>query len=568
MMMGSGSWSAGPALLVIGHSVLLGADGVPFRESAVRLGLSFRHANGATGRYHLPEIMGAGGALFDYDMDGDLDVLLLQGGVLDARGPSSAGPSHHRLFRNDLSPSPGAASTLHFTDVSARAGFAAGDYGMGAAVGDYDNDGDPDVYITNYGPNRLYRNNADGTFTDVTRTAGTGLDDPRWSTSASFSDYDADGDLDLFVANYVDFTVAGAKACHDPTGVRDYCGPRQFRPVPDRLFRNNDNGTFADVSESAGITKADGPGLGVVGADFTGDGRTDFYVANDGMANQLWVNRGDGTFADGALIAGAALNADGRPEGSMGLAVGDPDNDGDLDIFVTNITRETHAFYRNLGRGRFEDARVAAGLGAPTAPYTGFGTDWFDYDNDGWLDLFVANGAVTIIEALRGEPFPFRQKNQLLRNVGGGRFRDVTGEAGPAFEPLAVGRGAAFGDVDNDGDIDVIVTSNGGPVRLLLNETGSRHHWLQVRLEGVTDNRQGLGARVGLRRADGTTVWRRARTDGSYLSASDPRVHFGLGSAADVRAVIVEWPRGTREVWSVERADRIVTLKQGTGKST
>jgi hypothetical protein len=550
------------------------ADGVLFRDAASGAGLRFQHVNGATGLYYLPEIMGAGGALFDLDGDGDLDVLLLQGGALDEKRPGSPAPPGHRLFRNDLAASSGGPK-LEFTDVTDRAGLVAGDYGMGAAVGDYDNDGDPDVYVTNYGPNRLYRNNGDGTLTDVTRAAGEGLDDRRWSTSASFCDYDADGDLDLFVANYVDFTVADNKICHDPVGLRDYCGPLQFRPMPDRLFRNNGDGSFTDVSDAAGMTKADGPGLGVVCADFNGDGRSDFYVANDAMANQLWINQGDGRFEDTALLAGAALNVDGVPEGSMGLAVGDPDDDGDLDIVVTNITRETHAFYRNLGRGHFEDVRLAAGLGAATAPYTGFGTDWFDYDNDGRLDLFIANGAVTILEALRGDPFPFHQKNQLFQSVGGGRFRDVTGEAGPAFQVSEVSRGAAFGDVDNDGDVDVLVTNNGGPARLLLNQSLSpnsprdpripRLHWLQVRLEGVEDNRQGLGARVGLLRKDGTTVWRWARTDGSYLSASDPRVHFGLGKQADFQAVFVEWPRGLREVWTDLGADRVAVLKQGTG---
>ena len=559
-----GSLACNAVLVVLGHSALYSADTVPFREGAARLGLTFVHDNGAAGRYHLPEIMGSGGGLFDYDGDGDLDVFLLQGGALDGRPSASARTGHHRLFRNDLSAHRDARSTLGFTDVTVRAGLAAG-YGMGVAVGDYDNDGDPDLYVTGYGPNHLYRNDGDGTFSDVTRAAGGGLDDARWSTSASFCDYDADGDLDLFVANYVDFTVTGAKVCRDPTGIRDYCGPLQFRPVPDRLFRNKGDGRFEDVSEASGITKADGPGLGVVGADFSGDGLADFYVANDGMANQLWLNRGDGTFVDGALVAGVAVNADGLPEGSMGIAAGDPDNDGDLDLFVTNITRETHAFYRNLGRGHFEDGRLRAGLGGPTAPYTGFGTDWFDYDNDGWLDLFVANGAVTIIEALRGDPSPFRQRNLLFRNVGEGRFRDVTGQAGPVFASLAVGRGAAFGDIDNDGDVDVLVTNNGGPVRLLLTEADPTHHWLEVRLRGVADNRQGLGARVGLQRANGTTIWRRARTDGSYLSASDPRVHFGLGSDSAIKAVVVEWPRGLREVWTGIAANRIVTLEQGTG---
>jgi hypothetical protein len=554
-------------LFVAGDYARVGADAVGFRDVAADAGLRFQHVNGASGRYHLPEIMGAGGALFDFDGDGDLDVLVLQGRALDGTTPAQGPSRGHRLFRNDLSSPAGAGPQLHFSDVTDRAGFIPGDYGMGVAVGDYDNDGDPDLYITNYGPNRLYRNNGAGAFSDVTAAAGEGLNDPRWSTSATFSDYDADGDLDLFVANYVDFTVSGSKICFDPTGVRDYCGPLQFRPVPDRLFRNNGDGTFTDVSESSGITRADGSGLGVAGADFNGDGRSDFYVANDGMANQLWLNKGAGTFEDGALIAGVALNAEGQAEGSMGLAIGDPDNDGDLDVFVTNITGEGHAFYENLGGGRFEDRRLAAGLGAATRPYTGFGTDWFDYDNDGLLDLFVADGAVTISEALRRDLFPFRQRNQLLRNAGGIRFQDVTEEAGPPLQLSEVSRGAAFGDVDNDGDVDVLVTNNGGPARLLLNELPPGRFWLEVRLEGLADNRQGLGARVGLLTKDGATVWRRAHTDGSYLSASDPRVHFGLSNATDVAGVVVEWPRGSREAWTGLRANQIVTLKQASGRS-
>jgi hypothetical protein len=553
-------------VLAIGVSLLPRAP-EPFREVATSVGLVFLHENGAAGRHHLPEIMGAGGALFDYDLDGDLDVLLLQGRALEeGTDANSHSISGHRLFRNDLLPRTDEGSILHFTDVSARAGFTAGDYGMGAGVGDYDNDGDPDVYVTNYGPNRLYRNNGDGSFSDVTQASGEGLDDPRWSTSASFSDYDADGDLDLFVANYVDFTVAGSKACTDPTGVRDYCGPLQFRPVPDRLFRNDGHGSFTDVSESSGITRAVGSGLGVAGADFNDDGRLDFYVANDGMPNHLWLNRGDGTFEDAGLLAGVALDMDGQPEGSMGLAIGDPDNDADLDIFVTNITGESHAFYENRGRGRFEDRRLASGLGPATLLFTGFGTDWFDYDNDGFLDLFVADGAVTILEVLRGDALPFRQRNQLLRNLGNGRFRDVTELAGQALQLSEVSRGSAFGDVDNDGDVDVLVTNNGGPVRLLLNESRGDHHWLELRLEGVQDNRLGLGARIGVIRQGGRIVWRRAHTDGSYLSASDPRVHVGLGGTSDLEGVIIEWPRGLREVWSDRQANRILTLRQGSGR--
>jgi hypothetical protein len=554
------------AVCVAATVVLLRASsGTAFRDVAANAGLRFQHDNGSSGQFYLPEIMGAGGAFLDYDGDGDLDVLLIQSGAL---GPTAAGRDRAtpRLFRNDLRV-PGDGAPLQFTDVTSQAGFVAGDYGMGIAAGDYDNDGDTDLYLTNYGANRLYRNDR-GRFTDVTSTSGAGLDDPRWSTSASFTDYDADGDLDLFVVNYLNFSVADNKVCSDPTGLRDYCGPLQFRPVPDRLFRNNGNGTFTDVSEASGISSAVGAGLGVVGADLDGDGRQDFYVANDGSANHFWRNKGDGTFAEAALLAGLALNADGEPEGSMGIAVGDADEDGDLDLFVTNITGESHAFYENLGRGRFEDQRLRAGLGILTRPYTGFGTGWFDADNDGRLDLFVANGAVTVLEALRGDAFPFRQKNQVLRNSGG-RFEDVSARAGGTLALEEVSRGAAFGDVDNDGDVDVLVTNNNGPVRLLLNDGAPASSGFSVRLQGVADNAQGIGARVGLVRKDGSVRWRVTHTDGSYLSAGDPRVHFGAVPADEPGALIVEWPRGLRERWDHPRRDpgQVLTLTQHTGST-
>ena len=537
---------------------------VRFRDVASDVGLKFHHVNGASERRHLPEIMGAGGAFFDYDLDGDLDVFLVQGRALEP--DRSVRPGGPRLYRNDLVKAGRSGSRLEFTDVTGAAGFAQGDLGMGVAAGDYDNDGRPDLYLTNVGPNRLYRNLGGGAFEDVTAQAGAGLNEPRWSTSASFADYDADGDLDLFVANYVDYSAADNKVCSDPTGGRDYCGPLQFRPAPDRLFRNDGTGRFTDVTDLAGLSSGDGAGLGVVGADLDGDRQMDFYVANDATANQLWTQR-DGRFADTSLIAGAALNADGQPEGSMGIAAGDSDNDGDLDLFVTNITGESHAFYVNGGGGMFEDRRLRSGLGAATRPFTGFGTEWFDYDHDGLLDLFVANGAVTVLEALRGEPFPFHQPNQLLHNVGGGRFRDVSAHAGPGLQLSETSRGAAFGDVDNDGDIDVLLTNNGGPVRLLLNEMPQPHSWLQVRLEGVEDNRHGLGARVALLTHDGRRLWRRARTDGSYLSSSDPRVHFGLQDAGDIASVLVEWPRGMRELWTGVALNRMLTLRQGSGSA-
>jgi hypothetical protein len=434
---------------------------------------------------------------------------------------------------------------------------------MGAAVGDYDNDGDLDLFLTSFGPDVLYRNNGDGTFTDVTKEAG--VSDPLWSSSAAFVDHDRDGDLDLFVANYLDFSIADNRRCHDSLGARDYCSPRAYRPVADRFYRNEGNGRFVDATVAAGIAKADGAGLGVSTGDYDGDGWIDLYVANDATPNQLWINNRDGTFRDEGLLSGTAVNAAGNPEGSMGVASGDPDADGDEDLFITNIVAETFVLYENDGKATFDDARVRWGVSAPTAPFTGFGTDWIDYDNDGWLDLFIANGAVNVIEAQRGTPAPFRMRNQLLRNVGSKRFVDVTADAGAAFARAEIGRGAAFGDIDNDGDVDIVVTTNGGPVRLLINQArphGS-HHWLRVKLEQEGGNRYAFGARVGVERAGQPTLWRRIRTDGSYLSANDVRAHFGLGRSERVDAVVIEWPDGTRERRTDVGVDREIRILRG-----
>ncbi len=488
----------------------------------------------------MPELMGAGVALIDYDSDGDQDVFLVQGGPLDR--PAHDGTAEtSRLFRNDLTVDGNGRRLLRFTDVTERAGVGLRAYGMGTAVADYDGDGDMDLFVTSLGPDTLFRNNGDGTFTDATAAAG--VSDPLWSTSAAFFDYDRDGNLDLFVANYLDFTVAGNKSCTDSTGARDYCGPRAYQPAPDRLYRNEGGGRFRDVTETAGISRADGAGLGVSVGDYDGDGWLDLYVANDATPNQLWMNRRNGTFTDEGLLSGSALNAAGNPEGSMGIASGDVDGDGDEDLFVTNIAGETFVLYKNDGRGNFEDARVASGVAPLTAAFTGFGTGWFDYDNDGWLDAFMANGAVNTMASQRGQPSPFRMKNLLLRNTGSARFVDATAAAGPALERAEISRGAAFGDVDNDGDTDIVVTTNNGPVRLLLNSTPPRP-WLQVAVREERGNRFGFGARIGLERSGQPTQWRRVGTDGSYLSASDQRVHFGLGSTPAIDAVRVEWPDG------------------------
>jgi len=532
-----------------------------FVESAAATGLTFTHVNGATGQYYMPEQMGAGVALFDYDNDGDLDVFFVQGRPFG----QTAGPTC-RLFRNDLAIGRDGRRSLHFTDVTEKAGLALATYGMGAAVGDYDNDGRLDLFVTGFGSATLFHNNGDGTFSDVTAAAG--VADPLWSTSAAFVDYDRDGFLDLFVAHYLDFSIAGNKVCHDAVGARDYCSPRAYRPVPSRLYHNDGKGHFTDATARAGVHKAYGAGLGVATGDYNEDGWPDLYVANDATPNQLWINQRNGTFADEALLSGAALNASGNPEGSMGIASGDFTLDGHEDLFVTNIVGETYAVYVNDGHAVFEDARARTGVAALTSRYTGFGTDWFDYDNDGLLDLFVANGAVNIVEAQRGQPLPFKMPNQLLHNTGG-RFEDASEAGGPIFRQMGIGRGAAFGDLDNDGDIDLVVTNNAGPALLLLNQTvehGGRNHWLTIDARQPSGNAFAFGAWIGVERTGKPTIWRRVRTDGSYLSASDARVHVGLGDAR-AAAVVIQWPDGERERFDRVASDAIVTLRRSTARS-
>jgi len=539
-----------------------------FSEVASKVGLDFRHFNGATGEYFMPEIMGAGVALFDYDNDGALDVFLVQGSLLDtgkgSRQPLAAPPAGwkpgNRLFRNELIK----GGKLKFTDVTEQAGLTTAGYGMGVATGDYDNDGFMDLFVSNFGQSILYHNNGDGTFTDVTRTSG--LENTAWATSASWCDYDNDGNLDLFVANYLNFTIKDNKRCYASTGEFEYCTPKMYRPVSARLFHNLGNGKFVDVTEESGIGVLPGPGLGVVCADFNGDGWMDIYVANDGAPNYLWLNQKNGTFKEAGLFSGVAYNGEGVAQGSMGIALGDISNRGAEDLLVTNLAKEAAVFYRREGRGNFYDGTAEFGLYQPTFPYTGFGTQWFDYDNDGFLDLFIANGAVTRVESLRGSLNPYRQINQLFHNEEGKKFRETTSIAGPAFALSEVSRGAAFGDLNNDGNVDIVVTNNNGAVRLLLNETGRHNgnHWLQIRLEQSRKNLFGVGARIELEQR-GRKLLRRAHTDSSYLSANDIRVHFGLGADPYIERVVVYWPDGSKESWEKIRADTIITLAKGTG---
>jgi hypothetical protein len=555
--------AAGAGGLVSGHDPGASAEqaesrAVPFVDVTRESGLDFVHSNGARGELLLPEVIGAGGALFDYDNDGDLDLFAVQGGArVDPNGPGVAA-GRSRLYRNDTTPGSG----LRFADVTERSRLAVTGDGMGAASGDIDNDGWVDLYVTALGANRMLRNNGDGTFSDV--TARTATDDPRWSTSATFFDYDRDGWLDLFVANYVQFAPEMKRACFSAGSARDYCNPAVYAPAPDRLFRNNGNGTFSDVTARAGAGVAAGRGLGVLAADFNDDGWTDVYVANDGDANHLWINqRGPGAFADEALLTGIAFNRMGQAQGSMGIDLADYDRDGDEDLFVTNLDNEGNTLYRNVGRGLFEDRTIEAGLFK--LGFTGFGARFVDYDNDGWLDLVIVNGAVRhlIGQVQKGDPYPLRQRNQLFRNDGGRRYVDVTETAGAAFAPLHVGRGLAAGDLDNDGDVDLVVFNNNGPARVLRNDVGSRRHWLGVRVVDGRYRRDALQARVVLVRKDGGNVVRRVQADGSYATASDPRILFGLGTDSAAQAVRVHWPGGQIEDFRGLAVDRYWLLERG-----
>lgn len=543
-----------------------------FTECAKDAGIDFVHFNGMSGAHYYPEVMGSGVALFDFDNDGDLDIFLVQGATLGPKDISQAtfrpqSPLCGRLYRNDSVRHSDGSCTLKFVDVTEESGIKATGYGMGVAAADFNNDGWIDLYITNFGHNQLWRNNGNGSFTDVTTESGTGV--PGWSCSAAFVDFDRDGWLDLFVCNYVDFRFTDPKTCLAPSGAQDYCGPTAFRALPNRLLRNRRDGTFEDVTTKSKIGTEFYGALGVLCADFNGDGWPDIFVTNDMRPNQLWINRCDGTFRNDALIAGCALNGDGRPQSSMGIDAGDMFGHGFEDLVITNLTGQYAYLYANDGKGWFEDRSFGSGLASATRPYTGFGVSMFDYDNDGYLDLLMVNGAVTMIEdqMRKNSLYPLAQANLLFHNNGSGQFENVTDRAGASFSQLEVGRGAAFGDIDNDGDIDVVLVNNSGPARLLVNNLGHKKPWIGFRMIGNKFSRDMLGTRVAVFRRNAPTLWRRVHSDGSYCSSNDPRVLFGLGEGTDIIKVQAHWISGRVEEWTGLPLGKYTTLREGSGTS-
>lgn len=520
-----------------------------FADEAAARGVTLRHRSGhEAGRYRLPEIMGGGAALFDMDGDGDLDALLVQSGVLG--GPDS-GP-RHRLYRND--------GTGRFDDVTAGSGVDVAGYGMGVASGDYDGDGDPDLYLTNLGTNVLLRNDGGGRFTDVTAAAG--VAGGGWSTSAAFVDVDGDGWLDLFVTRYLAWAPDRERQCFSLTGVADYCSPKNYAaPTTDLLFRNTGRGAFTDASAAAGLTTARGNGLGVVADDVDGDGRVDLFVANDGTPNHLWMNQGGGRFVEDALARGVAIDQDGAPKAGMGVHAADVDGDGDNDLLVMNLDTEADSYFRNDGRF-FVDATSSVGLRVVSRRFTRFGMALLDFDNDGRLDLYEANGRV----GLQGETFaddPYAEPNLLLRGVDGPGFAEVLPRGGTAAPIVRTSRAAAFGDIDGDGGLDILVANRDEAPTLLRNVVARRGHWWQAWVKDARGS-DAVGARLAIH-AGGRTLRRDVRTAYSYLAANDPRVHVGLGTATHVEAIDVHWPDGVTERFGPFDADRIVTLRRGGG---
>ena len=528
-----------------------------FEDVTARSGIRFKHAASRTSQKYLPESMGAGVAMFDYDNDGWLDLFFVNGARIPDPMPRGASPDKsdprfwNRLYRNNHDGT--------FRDVTEAAGLEGRLYGMGVATGDYDNDGNVDLLVTNLGGNILYHNNGDGTFTDVTAKAGVG--GSGWCTGACFVDYDRDGRLDLIVTRYLEWDFSSNVFCgeHKP-GYRAYCHPDQFNAISYLVFHNNGDGTFTDVSKKCGLAGSPGKALGVAIHDFDADGWPDVFVANDSVAEQLFHNNHDGTFSEVALLAGLAYDQNGRAFAGMGADFGDYQNNGWPAVFVNALANQQYKLFRN-DKGKFEDVTDAIGLGALTISHSGWGAKWIDFDNDGWLDLFVAQGHVMDNIELTEPRLHYREPALLLKNEQNG-FRNVSAQGGPALMVPMAARGAAFGDLDNDGFVDVAINSNDSSALILRNSGKSGNHWLTLQLIGSASNRDAIGSKIRLiaDRALQQTAF--VSTAGSYISASDKRAHFGLGSSNKVQLIEITWPSGIMQRLESVAADQILTVRE------
>jgi hypothetical protein len=526
-----------------------------FVDVTSRLGINFQYRSSHTSRKYLLETMGAGVALFDYDNDGRLDIFLVNGAPLGdptPKGtiPQKTGPEYWNLLYHQKPDGT-------FEDVTARAGLQGVGYGMGVAVGDYDNDGFEDLYVTAYGGNRLYHNNGNGTFTDVTLTAG--VAGSGWSTAAAWVDLDGDGFLDLVVLRYLDWDFDDLWCGEHKEGYRAYCHPDHFKPISPLVYHNNKNGTFTEIGEKAGLSKPT-KGLGLAIADYDRDGHIDFFVANDSMMEFLYHSKGDGTFEDVALVSEVAVDIDGRTYAGMGVDFADYNNDGWPDLVVTDLANQRYALYLNNGDGSFAYVSPSAGLAQMTLAHSGWGVRFFDYDNDGWKDLLFAQGHDLDTIELNFPHLRYREPMLLARNTGRG-FVDVSAQSGTVFSQPWVARGLAIGDLDNDGRLDAVVTTNDGPVHVLHNQTQTRNHWLLLKLVGHSSNRDAIGAEVEIVTAAGSQ-FATVSTASSYLSASDKRVHFGLGGDNTAQRIDIRWPSGIRQTIKEVAADQILQIDE------
>ena len=528
---------------------------IQFTRVTDEAGIRFHHFNGATGEKHLVETMGGGAAFFDYDNDGNLDIYFVNGALLTVGGVSNPDALQpiNRLYRNN--------GDATFSDMTQPAGVGDTGYGIGCCIADYNNDGNRDLFITNFGRNVLYRNNGDGTFTDVTTDAGI-VGESHFSAGCAFADYDNDGWLDLVVINYVFVDLETELDCSQ-AGIPAYCRPEDFAPEPDVLYRNNGDGTFTDVTQKAGIT-ALGRGLGAIWTDANNDGWLDLYIANDREPNFLYRNNGDGTFRELGELHGIARNEHGDVESSMGIDTADYDNDGDFDVILTHYQAETNTLYQNDGDGVFWDVTAQSRLSEPTLLPLAWGTGFADFDNDGWLDLFFANGHLQDNIKQLEEIGVYKQQNQLFRNRGDGTYTDVSDVSGDGMLIEKSSRGAIFGDYDNDGDLDILVTNINDTPDLLRNDTSPVHHWLGIKLVGKKSNRDGIGAKVTLQRGD-TRLLREVKSGTSYLSQNAHRISVGLGTTERVDRIVVRWQSGIQDVIEDVQCNQFLTIREGAG---